>query len=84
MKRMAKAQVLKLVGEQLDKVKLDGVKLRLFNEKIQKRDDCWYIPVRASGEPSSMYLYYDALAEVETELGEKYDIDVWLIPTLPD
>ena len=84
MKNMAKKKVLNLVSRQLERVHLDGITMGLVNGEAENRDGVWYVPVRVSAQPASMFRYYEVLADVETELSEKHHVMVWLVPTVPD
>ena len=75
-----KTQILELVSRRLRRAKFDGVKVEVLGE-IEKHNGCWYVPVRASARPTSLFDYYGVLVDVEMELSEKYHLDVWLVPT---
>ena len=65
---MNKERVLELVQEHLRQHHPDGITLTALDRGIRREDGFWHIPVRPSGQPERMFEYYDALAEVETEL----------------
>jgi hypothetical protein len=63
-----------------------GLKLTIevLDRRIRLEDgQYWHIPVRPSRQPKKTSDYYELLAEVETVLLEKDDLNVTLIPTLP-
>lgn len=76
--------MLKLIADELRKTQVGDVSFTLVGDELERRDGTWYVPVRPSGEPPNMYQYYEALADVETELSERHDLHVWLVPTAPD
>jgi hypothetical protein len=78
---MSKEQVAELVRERLREFRPGGVTLSVVEEKIRLENDCWRVPVRPSKEPPRAFEYYDVLAEVESQLSEQEDLNVWLVPT---
>lgn len=84
MKPTAKSRVLRLISDELRKAHLADISLTLVGDELEKRNGTWYVPVRPSGEPQSMYQFYEALSNVETELSENHNLHVWLVPTAPD
>jgi hypothetical protein len=56
----------------------------VVEEKMREENGCWRIPVRPSTEPPRAFEYYDALADVETDLSENEQLEVWLVPTTPE
>jgi hypothetical protein len=81
---MSKEQVAELVRERLRDCHPGGVSIRVVEDEIRHRDDYWHIPVQPSAQPRSTFEYYDALAEVETQLSEEAHLNVWLVPTMPE
>jgi hypothetical protein len=81
---MSKEEVAQLVRERLQAFHPGGVTISVVAEKMHERDGCWRIPVRPDTEPPRAFEYYDALAEVEAQLSEQENLDVWLVPTTPD
>ena len=84
MKSTSKARVLKLISDQLRKAHVGDISFTLVADELEKRNGTWYVPVLPTAQPPSMYQYYEALSDVETELSEKHDLHVWLVPALPD
>ncbi len=84
MKTLTKKKVLDLVSKQLRKAQLGNITFDVLNGEIVKREHAWHLPVRPSAQPPTMFQYYEVLANVEADLLEKHDLNVWLIPTVPD
>jgi hypothetical protein len=61
-----------------------GGTIDIVDEKMREENGCWRIPVRPDTEPPRAFEYYDALAEVESQLSEQEDLNVWLVPTTPE
>lgn len=61
-----------------------GVTLDVVDEGVQKIDYWWRVPVRPSAEPPHTFEYYDALAEVESQIQEDRQLNILLVPTLPE
>jgi len=55
-----------------------GVTLEVDENEIQKVDYWWRVPVRPSAWPAKMFEYYEALAEVESELQEREQLNILL------
>jgi len=56
----------------------------VLEEKIYVERDAWHVPVLPSRQPRWMYAYYEVLAEVEADLQEKENLNVFFIPVFPD
>jgi hypothetical protein len=84
MKTLTKQKVLDLVNQRLRKARLGTITFEVPNDEIKRRDDSWHLPVLPSAQPPTMFQYYEVLAEVEQDLLEKHDLNVRLIPTVPD
>jgi hypothetical protein len=78
---MSKEQVAHLVRERLREFRPGGVTLSVVDDKIWKENDCWRVPIRPSKEPPRESEYSYVLAEVESQLAEQEDLNVWLMPT---
>jgi hypothetical protein len=64
-----------------------GVQFRIdvLDDGIYQEDDeYWYVPVLPEKQPKRTSDYYEMLAEIETCLLETDDLQVTLVPTLPD
>jgi hypothetical protein len=61
-----------------------GVTLEVVEDGVHKIDHWWRVPVRPSSQPPHTFEYYDALAEVESEIQEDKQLNILLVPTLPD
>lgn len=60
-----------------------GVTLEVVEEGIRKIDYWWRVPVRPNTEPPHTFEYYDALAGVESAIQEDKQLNVLLVPVLP-
>jgi hypothetical protein len=67
----------------LQHVHLDGITLEVDPEVVQKGEFSWRVCVRPSEEPTDRIEYYEALADVEMELEEQEQLQVWLVPGDP-
>jgi hypothetical protein len=81
---MNKEKMLELVQERLKEHHPGGVTLTVLDRGVRREDGFWHVPVRPSEQPDQMFAYYDALAEVETDLSLKERLKVVLVPTLPE
>jgi hypothetical protein len=81
---MTEQKVLQLVREQMRLHHPGGVSLDIGPDPIRYENDCWYVPVLPSAQPPKMYEYYEALAEIEATLEEEQDIQVLLVPIIPE
>ncbi len=61
-----------------------GATLEVVPQGVRRDREWWYVPVRPSKEPPKRFEYYEALANVETELQKTEHLTVLLIPTGPD
>lgn len=84
MKTLTKKKVLDIVSQRMRKARLGTITFEVLNDEIKRRDDVWQLPVLPSAQPPTMFQYYEVLAEVEQDLLEKHDLNVRLIPALPD
>lgn len=83
MKSDSKAKILQLVKEQLEKIRLGDIAIKVVDGDIKKRDAWWYVTVEPSALPPSMHQYYELLGSVEEKLEEKHKVRVFLVPTVP-
>ena len=81
---MTKEEVIRLVRERLKNYHPGGVTIAVLDQHIRSEEDFWYIPVLPDVQPSSTFEYYDALADVETELSLENHLKVLLVPTMPE
>ncbi len=81
---MNKARVAQLVSEQLQLHHPGGVTIEVAREAVRRQDDYWYVPVRPSAQPPKIYEYYETLAEVEATLEENEQLQVFLVPIIPE
>ncbi|MCI0742120.1 MAG: hypothetical protein L0Y72_24055 [Gemmataceae bacterium] len=58
--------------------------VRVVDGEIEKRNGCWYVAVTPSAQPRSNYKLNGILADVELDLLEKHDLNVWLVPINPE
>ena len=81
---MTEEQVIELVREQLRNHHPGGVTLSVVPEGIHRQAEYWYVPVLPSAQPPRMYEYYEVLAEVESTLEESNQLQIWLVPMVPE
>ena len=58
--------------------------MEALTQGVRHEQDWWYVPVRPSLEPPRRYEYYEALADVETNMLTQENIIVLLLPTSPE
>jgi len=51
---------------------------------IKKDDDWWYVLVRPSRDDVPPYDYYSRLAEAEVSMRDEEDLNILLVPVLPE
>ena len=61
----------------------DGANLEVLPQGVRREQDWWYIPVRPDKEPARDWEYFEALAEVETEMLTQENILVLMVPAPP-
>jgi hypothetical protein len=81
---MSDKDVVELVGRYLKDKHPGGATLEALIEGVRHEQDWWYVPVRPSIEPARRYEYYEALADVETDVETKEHLTVLLVPTRPE
>jgi hypothetical protein len=78
---MTEEQLVELVRAELRKHRPGGASLDVGPGPIRRQEEYWYVPVIPSVEPPKTFEYYEALAEVESDLEEREQIQVLLVPT---
>lgn len=81
---MSENDVIEQVVKRLSNQHPGGLDLEVVRGYSEKRGETWYIPVRPNQTPRSTFEFYDALAEVETQLALHENVKVWLVPNLPN
>ncbi len=71
------------VAEYLRDCHPGGVTLEVVPDGVHKGEFVWRVPVRPSEEPTKLFQYYEALADVEIELDEREHLKVFLVPNEP-
>ncbi|MCC6444550.1 MAG: hypothetical protein IT210_13980 [Armatimonadetes bacterium] len=61
-----------------------GVNLEVLDKEIRLDEGLWYVPILPSAQPPRTFEYYEILSEVEVDIQEQENVDVLLIPALPD
>jgi len=59
-------------------------KLEVLPDGIKNEDDWWYVLVRPDRENVRAYDYYGRLAEAEISLRDEQNVNVLLVPVLPE
>lgn len=72
--------VLEAVQRRLQHRHPDGANLEVVSQGVRHEQDWWYISVRPDKEPAKDWEYFEALAEVETEMLTQENILVLMIP----
>jgi hypothetical protein len=78
---MTEERIVELVRAELRKHHPGGATLDIGPGPIRRQEEYWYVPVLPSTEPPKTFEYYEALAEVESTLEEREQIQVLLVPT---
>lgn len=81
---MTKKEVGALVQKYLEKQRLGDITFSVLEEEVRRERYAWYVPVLPSRQPEKMFAYYEALAEVETEIDEKEHLNVLFMPVIPE
>jgi len=81
---MSEQDVVELVGRYLKDKHPGGATLEALAQGVRHEQDWWYVPVRPSIEPARRYEYYEALADVETDMETQEHVTVLLLPTPPE
>ena len=72
--------VLEAVQQRLQHRHPDGANLEVLPQEIRHEEDWWYISVRPDKEPARDWEYFEALAEVETEMLTQENILMLMVP----
>ncbi len=72
--------VLEAVQRRLQQRHPDGANLEVVPQGVRHEQDWWYISVRPDREPARDWEYFEALAEVETEMLTQENILVLMVP----
>lgn len=72
--------VLEAVQRRLQQRHPDGANLEVMPQGVRHEQDWWYISVRPDKEPARDWEYFEALAEVETEMLTQKNILVLRVP----
>jgi hypothetical protein len=59
-------------------------RLEVLPDGTRQEDDWWYVLVRPNRDDVRAYDYYDRLAEAEVALRDEQDVNVLLVPVLPE
>ena len=76
--------VAKVVREYIRDRNPGGVTLDVIDEEVVKIDYWWRVPVRPSKQPPHAFEYYDTLAEIESEIQEDKQLNIILVPAIPE
>jgi hypothetical protein len=71
------------VAEYLNNCHPGGITLEVDPAGVHRGEFSWRVRVRPDREPSKLFEYYGALADVEIELSEREHLNVWLITSDP-
>ncbi|MDQ2798474.1 MAG: hypothetical protein M3Y13_02390 [Armatimonadota bacterium] len=80
-KTVDKQVVVEAVQQRLQVRHPGGANLTALPQSVRHEQDWWYVNVRPDKEPPKQFEYYEALAEVETEMLTQENIIVLLLPT---
>ena len=81
---MTEKEILEFVRNRLKTQPLEGITIEALEERIERQGQYLYIPVQPSAQPEHTFAYYDVLAEIETDLSMDHNVNVLLVPTLPE
>jgi hypothetical protein len=73
-------EIIQLVERYLQNKRVGGIALHASQEGARQEGKWWYVSVRPEQEPAKRYEYYEVLADVETEIEDKENITVLLVP----
>jgi len=57
--------------------------LKVLEDEIRWENECWYVPLQPARYPEKTSPYFEALAEIQTELLFDDDINTFIIPSSP-
>jgi hypothetical protein len=78
MAESTRERIAQTVRRYLANVRPGGVTLEVVDTDIRQVDHWWRVPIRPSVWPARMFEYYEALAEVESEIQEKEHLNILL------
>ena len=78
------SDVAQKVAEYLKDRRPGGVSVAVDPHGVQQAESSWRVRVRPSKEPAKLFKYYEALADVEIELEEREQLNVWLVTSDPE
>ena len=81
---MTKKEVGVLVQKYLEKQHLGDITFSILEDEVRRERYAWYVPVLPSKQPEKVFAYYEVLAEVETKLDEKENLNILFMPVIPD
>jgi hypothetical protein len=58
----------------------EDIILEVLDAPIRREGDWWYVPVRPNRPFPKTYQYYEELTDIEEELRENEQLDVFLVP----
>ena len=73
---LTKQSVAEKVRQYIQNLHPGGVTLEVVEDGIHKVDYWWRVPVRPSAWPAKRYEYYEALADIESDLQEKEHLNI--------
>ena len=59
-------------------------RLEVLDDGLREEDEWWYVLVRPDRDDVRAYDYYSRLAEAEISLRDEENLNVLLVPALPD
>lgn len=77
-------EVAKAVERRIAARRRRPVALKVSEKGIHEFDGCWYVPVLTRSVPRETFPYFEYLADIETDLLLKDDLNVFLLPGTPD
>jgi hypothetical protein len=83
MREVSEQDVVHLVRRSLQIHHPANITIDVIENDIRQQNGFWYITVRPSTQPSKTFEYYEALAEVESEIEENENVNVLLMPSMP-
>ena len=77
---MTKQEVGVMVQRYLDANPLGDITFAVLPDGVRRERYSWSVPVRPSRQPQTMFAYYEVLAEVETQVEEKEQVNILFVP----
>ncbi|HEY8746413.1 MAG TPA: hypothetical protein VIM11_00455 [Tepidisphaeraceae bacterium] len=81
---LTETEVVDLVRRYLQPHQPNDYRLDVLVDGIKKDDDWWYVLVRPSRDDVPPYDYYSRLAEAEVSMRDEEDLNILLVPVLPE